>query len=313
MIGSSSFARRWRVNHDDEKFFVVKPSFLGIGAQRCGTTRLHRILDEHPEIVMTKWGVGGFNKEIHYFDRFVMSKTFDWYESHFPKFGISGEITPAYATLNRRCVKAINRYLPEARIFYVLRNPADRIWSQIRMMLSGWLSSEITNMKLESLIRLFDSPAVQLRSNYLQTLNIWTNVFGANQFLALSFDQLIDSDGLPKLLDFLQVSPNWGPTHDASAKILSSPDLKMPQELRWLCAAQFLPMVEQLVNIFPPSLPWLTEMMIDRDSTPSAFLHNVHQIRLQQQLDCHRKWLTSSQRQESLAFALEEKTQIPPS
>ena len=116
-------------------------------------------------------------------------------------------------------------------------------------------------MKLESLIRLFDSPAVQLRSNYLQTLNIWTNIFGANQFLALSFDQLIDSDGLPKLLDFLQVSPNWGPTHDASAKILSSPNLKMPQELRWLCAAQFLPMVEQLVNIFPPSFKTLKDSL----------------------------------------------------
>ena len=283
---------------------MVKPSFLCIGGQRCGTTRLHRVLNEHPEIVMTQSGVDDFNKEVHYFDRYVLSQELDWYESHFPGYGVSGEITPAYSILNDLNVKSIKNYLPDAKIVYILRNPADRIWSQIRMMLSGWKNSEMVSIELTNLVRLFDSPAVQLRSDYLKTLNIWSNAFGAHKVLPLRFDNLLKSEGLAELLNFLQVSSNWSPSNVASAKTLSSPSLQMPQELRWLCAAQFLPMLEQLATIFPPSLPWLSDMLMDRDLTPLAFLDDVYEIRLTQELDCQKKWATSNHFRDSLALAL---------
>ena len=41
----------------------MHPHFLGIGAQRAGTTWLHSTLASHPEIWMPRI------KEIHYFDR----------------------------------------------------------------------------------------------------------------------------------------------------------------------------------------------------------------------------------------------------
>ena len=72
---------------------MSKPSFLCIGGQRCGTTRLHRILSSHPDVSMTMSGVGEFNKEIHYFDRFVLEKPLRWYEKHFSDSRFSGEIT----------------------------------------------------------------------------------------------------------------------------------------------------------------------------------------------------------------------------
>jgi len=256
---------------------------------------------------MTQSGVGDFNKEVHYFDRFVLSQGLEWYESHFPCHGVSGEITPAYSILNELNVNAIKAYLPDVKIIYILRNPADRIWSQIRMMLSGWKNSELLSIELTNLVRLFDSPAVQLRSDYFKTLNIWSNAFGANKVLPLRFDILLKPDGLVELLNFLKVSSNWSPSNFASAKTLSSPILQMPQELRWLCAAQFLPMLEQLATIFPPSLPWLSDMLMDRDLTPLSFLDDVHEIRLTQELDCQKKWTKSNHLRDSLALALASK------
>ena len=114
-----------------------KPTFLCIGGQRCGTTRLHRVLDAHPLISMTQAGVDAMNKEIHYFDQLVLTRTLHWYEAHFLSSGLSGEITPAYSILPDQAVKAISEYLPESKIIFLVRNPLDRIWSQIRMMRSA--------------------------------------------------------------------------------------------------------------------------------------------------------------------------------
>ena len=48
-----------------------KPTFLCIGGQRCGTTRLHRVLDAHPLVSMTQAGVDAMNKEIHYLEELI--------------------------------------------------------------------------------------------------------------------------------------------------------------------------------------------------------------------------------------------------
>ncbi len=52
-----------------------KPDFIGLGAQRAGTTWIHACLYEHPQIYMP------LTKEIHFFDYY--SNGFQWYEDHF--------------------------------------------------------------------------------------------------------------------------------------------------------------------------------------------------------------------------------------
>lgn len=283
---------------------MAKPKFLCIGGQRCGTTRLHRILNAHPEISMTQQGVGEFEKEIHYFDRFVLTHDFDWYESHFPDHGIGGEITPAYSTLSSSCVRLIHQYLPEAKIIYVVRSPVDRIWSQIRMMQSAWHSSDICNFDLLTLVRLFDSPAVHLRSDYLKTYMLWRNTFGIKNILLLTFDDLILFEGLKKTLNFLQVTSEWIPSEENASKVLSSPALEMPRELRWLCAACWLRMLEKFSEFLPSSISWLEEMRIDFDSIPNEFNEQVEEIRSIQSDAVSQRWIKMQNHQDSLFLAL---------
>src|SRR4028119_992690 len=44
------------------------PDFIGIGAQKAGTTWLHRNLQAHPQIHMPR-------KEVHYFDRKIQDRS----------------------------------------------------------------------------------------------------------------------------------------------------------------------------------------------------------------------------------------------
>lgn len=283
---------------------MAKPSFLCIGGQRCGTTRLHRILDAHPEISMTQRGVGDFNKEIHYFDRFVLTHDLDWYESHFSCHGISGEITPAYSTLDPAIVKTIGQYLPEIKIIYIVRNPVDRIWSQIRMMQSAWNSASIHEFDFKKILRLFDSPAVCLRSDYLHSFSLWQDVFGTKNILLLTFDELMLPKGLEKIFNFLQVNSNWLPPVETTAKVLSSPALDMPNELRWLCAESWLPMLDQFSALFPSALSWLVEMKSDSYSIPKDFIAQLEELRAVESDALSQQWLLSRKNQESLSLAM---------
>ena len=285
---------------------MSKPSFLCIGGQRCGTTRLHRILSAHPEISMTTSGVGEFNKEIHYFDRFVLEKPLSWYEKHFKDSRFSGEITPAYSTLNKASVESIKQYLPSSKVLFIVRDPLDRIWSQIRMMKSGWSQNLIGNeMDLYSLVNLFDSPAVELRSDYLRTFLLWRKAYGDHSFLTLSFNELLSRAGLVKLFKFLGISESWMPSNEVSKKVLASPSLKLPSELRWLYVNRWSTMLKSFAAYYPDALIWLNQILIDENNNmPPYFLDRIREIRQSQAESTLTKWRESNLYYDSLSMAL---------
>ncbi|MFI7618138.1 sulfotransferase family protein [Nonomuraea terrae] len=56
----------------------VLPSFLIVGAQRCGTTSLYRALAQHPLLLKPV-----LHKGVHYFDM-AYDRGLRWYRAHFP-------------------------------------------------------------------------------------------------------------------------------------------------------------------------------------------------------------------------------------
>lgn len=103
------------------------PNFLGIGAQRAATTWVHHCLREHPQVFVPTC------KEIHYFDR-NYHKGPDWYASHF-RPGLDhrsiGEVTPNYLD-HELAAARMALMLPNARLFVILRDPAERALSAYR-------------------------------------------------------------------------------------------------------------------------------------------------------------------------------------
>jgi hypothetical protein len=118
------------------------PNFLVIGAGKSGTTSLYHYLDQHPEIYMSPVKEPKFfaveGKKLGYrgpYDETSMNRAsitdIRAYQTLFE--GVSGEAAIGEASpLYLHCQEAperIKRYIPDARLVAVLRNPVERAYS----------------------------------------------------------------------------------------------------------------------------------------------------------------------------------------
>ena len=88
--------------------------FLGIGAQKAGTSWLFEALGLHPQL---RFPAG---KEVHFWDA-QRTNGLEWYRALFPAqpTGVkSGEITPAYGFLSVDVIGEIREFNPALRMVY---------------------------------------------------------------------------------------------------------------------------------------------------------------------------------------------------
>lgn len=181
----------------EERRVTVLPDFLGIGAQKAGTTWLYRNLRNHPEIWMPR-------KELHYFDR-KLGRGTEWYAAQFaPGEGcLTGEITPAYSTLSAEEISHVHSLLPGVKLIFLMRNPIERAWSQALMRFEnqGREPSE------EELLEFLELSSRRRLSNYLLTLDNWERFYPATQIFVGFLEDVSFSPGLllPRLYEFLGV------------------------------------------------------------------------------------------------------------
>ncbi|KUK77843.1 MAG: Putative sulfotransferase protein [candidate division WS6 bacterium 34_10] len=116
-----------------------KLDFIGVGAEKAGTTWLADMLSAHPNICMSE------PKEIHYFnkrDSYIRGginkkreKSWEWYKNHFVhcKGGnLKGEFSTFYL-YDKEAPKNISRRFPNIHVFICLRDPVSRAVSQYKM------------------------------------------------------------------------------------------------------------------------------------------------------------------------------------
>jgi hypothetical protein len=164
--------------------------FLGIGAQKAGTTWLYQQLARHPQV---RFPAG---KEVHYWDLLEAGRRDEpehWYQQRFPASPAAdirqGEITPAYAVLDSQTVARIAALYPELRILFILRNPIERAWSAAQMALRGACLSngEASDAWFLEIVR---GRGSRLRGDYPRTLGLWRQHFGREAVQVLSYDEL---------------------------------------------------------------------------------------------------------------------------
>lgn len=108
----------------------MEPSFFLIGAQKAGTTFLHSLLSQHPD-VQEPW-----RKEVSYYSFFYWRGA-SWYRAHFPTQvgnprAITGESSTNYI-FHPLAAERIARDYPNAKIIAVLRDPVSRAVSHYQM------------------------------------------------------------------------------------------------------------------------------------------------------------------------------------
>lgn len=168
--------------------------FLGIGAQKAGTTWVYAQLSRHPQLRFP----GG--KEVHFWDRF-RKRGEAWYQSRFPEAdaGIrQGEITPAYAFMEVEAIQSLHRLYPELRLFYILRNPIERAWSAALMHLRK-AELEIDEASDQWFLDGFHSRGSRLRGDYAGAIANWSSVYPREQLLVLDY-----ADIARRPVDFLR-------------------------------------------------------------------------------------------------------------
>lgn len=158
--------------------------FLGIGAQKAGTSWLYQQLRQHPELAFPH------TKEIHFWNTPHDTAGIAAYLNFFAQTrAVAGEITPAYGILPPEVIAKIYALAPWLRLIYLIRNPIERAWSAAKM------DCQFAGMTLDEageswFIDHFRSAGSQLRGDYRRCLRNWLSVFPEQQLLVLRFEQI---------------------------------------------------------------------------------------------------------------------------
>lgn len=161
--------------------------FLGIGAQKCGTTWLYERLRQHPGIEFPA------GKEVHFWNA-QHARGIEWYRSMFADETAGrkkGEITPAYAMLAPATIREIRDFHPSVRMIYIIRNPIERAWSSALMAL-GRAEMSDEEASDQWFIDHFRSRGSLGRGDYETCLRNWRSVFGDEAILVLQYETLCE-------------------------------------------------------------------------------------------------------------------------
>lgn len=177
--------------------------FLGLGAQKAGTTTLHSWLACHPSIFLPAC------KETHYFSLHY-SRGWCWYEEQFhaglDRGAMCGEITPYYL-FHPEAPNRIAATLPDARLIVLLRDPVERAISQYfhacRLGFETLPLREAVDCESERLLgadavlayaggqhRAHQEQSYLSRSHYPEQLEHYQARFSAKQLLVLRSEDL---------------------------------------------------------------------------------------------------------------------------
>lgn len=177
------------------------PTFIGLGAQRAGTTWAYNCLAEHPEVFMTK------KKELHFF--YVnYDRGLQWYESQFEEAGTAkarGEITPDYM-YHEKALANIAKDVPGVKVFLILRNPVDRAASAFALHRERYRGLAF-RQAVDEFPELLD------RGMYARHLLLVQRYFPMDRLKVMFYDDLEEKPGqfLDELFGFVGVSNGFRP------------------------------------------------------------------------------------------------------
>jgi hypothetical protein len=170
---------------------------------------------------------------------------------------IRGDISPWYARLSRQSVEAVHRLLPEARLILVIRNPIDRVWSNVLMELAQHGRRPLAEVRIGQFIRHCDRLRQVRLGDYERMIDDWTAYYRGNELLVETYDRVSsDPNGLLRgLLTHIGADPDWTPPADqvnkrhwsvGEATGGQSDALAMPELLRWYLAMNWREPVRRL-------------------------------------------------------------------
>jgi hypothetical protein len=245
------------------------PSFLIVGAQRCGTTSMYRALSQHPAVLKAV-----LHKGVHYFDM-TYDRPLSWYQAHFPlrararRVGQAVGATPMtfesspYYLFHPLAAGRIATDLPGVKLLVLVRDPVERARSAYAHELARGYETEPFERALElepsrlagQAERLAADPgyashshqhhAYVTRGQYADQLDRIEPLFGRDRIHVVDSHEFFASPGpvYDAVLDFLGL-PQLG--YPAFEQHNGRPRVELPDQLRSALAGHFRPFDERL-------------------------------------------------------------------
>jgi hypothetical protein len=175
------------------------PDFVGIGAQKAGTTWWFDAICTHPDV----YSRGDIHKERHFFGRYAIrpfgaaecSLYHDWFPR--PPGHLTGEWTPDYIQCSW-IPALLAQAAPQTRILVLLRDPVERFRSGLAHQ-----DRDRGSLTVEVYQDAFS------RGLYHEALRRWTAYFPPEQILVLQYERCIDdpTGQLARTYRFLELDP----------------------------------------------------------------------------------------------------------
>lgn len=222
--------------------------FFIAGAQRCATTYLYHLLDQHPAITMAR----PMRPEPKYFIRADAMDDRDTYRSDFfagAKTSWLGEKSTSYIE-HPSAAARIARTFPDAEIFFVLRDPVERAISNYCFSVMNGLET----LSLEDALDAEEQRAVQPadglsvspfayvgRGHYARQLDSWIAHFPREHLHILTTERLVGDSAstLRDIFGALGVDPEVTLAGLEGAVNASMPTQPIPAAVRQRLRAAF--------------------------------------------------------------------------
>lgn len=215
----------------------MMPDFLLVGAQRAGTTALHRALSAHPATV-----IPAFHKGVNYFDVGYAHGP-RWYRGHFPVRALAERKTAGveggprafessgYYMFHPCAAERIHNDLPDVKLLVTLRDPVERAYSQHKHeVMRGFETVTSFEEALELEASRLDGEADKMRANpayesfshrhhsyvtkgqYVEQVRPLLNLFGRDRVFVVDSETFGAEPGatFDEILAFLGL-PAWRP------------------------------------------------------------------------------------------------------
>jgi len=188
------------------------------------------------------------------FRYFMTPCSIQWYKSLFEpgKNKLRGEITPAYSILEHEDVISIANSFPDLKVLFLIRNPIYRAWSHVKYDCMKGRLSDINDVdKVKALV---DKPVQELRSDYLRTYQIWTDVFGEEKVYVGFYDQIQEDPEnlLTEVGEFLELSSPQSlyEPEDSQRRVNASNKTKIPSEIQLYLVRKYHQDLKDLRKLF---------------------------------------------------------------
>jgi hypothetical protein len=275
------------------------PDFICVGAQKAGTSWLHRMLSQAEGIWMPP------AKELHYFDVLYLSErestdsgftkldqnrmehalrqaewvlkgktsalekvrtintlgqiglrelTDEWYGLIF-RFAEQdircGEITPEYALLPERGIHHMLQLNADLKCLFILRDPIDRGWSDLRMMRGRAGGENFDDLKAVNNNQTFFAKA-----DYMATVDRFRRMLGPENFLLLFYDDIVSQPEmvLRQVFDFVGVTWSDAATRGARRIVHQGQPIALETKIYEALRDRLRPVYEKLLALQHPAV-----------------------------------------------------------